>query len=467
MDPTVPPNYMQYAMSRESGGDPNAQNPLSSASGLFQFTDGTSDDVRRKHPELGLTPGWHKDPNQAPIGMQAFTNDNAKILSDNNVPVTNNSLYLAHRFGAEGALKALNADVNAPVSSVFGDAVMKANPDLRNKKIGDLTGAVGKTPMADNTPILSANSVAGGPSTLFGGNPTPVGAVGALARLIGIGTEDNLGRHLQNAGAGLIAAGGKPEAAAELQNAANRPLFMQRFTTGRDALGRTFMVDTHTGQMSYPGAAPSDGEPQTLQNQLAQTPVALAKRAEADQEASAEKMKSLEDAAAQAQGIIDQNNEAMALSKDPSTIQGPGLWNMFRQKLSENTNGSLGGMDLSKQAALEKINSNLVGSMLSAQKGVRFAAPEIKFGETASADTEKPAAANQQIYSNNIQNARRVIAARDIARKYMAKYSVLGSEYSKELQDYQNKNPVYQPTSVVPGEGRSGERKPLADILGK
>ena len=105
MDPTIPPSYMQYAMSRESGGDPNAQNPLSSAGGLYQFTNGTWNDVAQRHPELALTPHGKTDPVQATAAMTAFTNDNAQTLASNGVPINNNTLYLAHRFGTGARYK--------------------------------------------------------------------------------------------------------------------------------------------------------------------------------------------------------------------------------------------------------------------------------------------------------------------------------------------------------------------------
>lgn len=467
MDPTIPTDYMQYAMARESGGDPNAQNPRSSASGLFQFTNGTADTVRLQHPELGLTSDWKNDPQQSPIGMQAFTQDNAKQLSAGGYPVNNNTLYLAHRFGADGAIKALNADVSAPVSSVFNAGVMKANPDLANKKIGDLYGG---TPATGNTPMPSPMDVAqqAQQPVLFGGNPTPVGAIGGLGRMLGIGTEDGLGNHLKNAGAALIAVG-DPKGGAALQNAANAP----HFNVVTDALGNRYAIDTRTGMpMSVSGAgipgATAGGQqgPLDTQQGLAQTPVALAAKAEQEQKDSHEKMASLEDAAGAAQNFIDQNKQAMALSQDPGTLQGPGLTNMFRDKIADMTNGSFGGVDIAKQHELDKLNQQLVSTSLSGLKGIRFAAPEIKFGQQASADLEKPAATNQQIYSNNIQNAQRVIDARDIARKHMSQFGVLGNAYSAELQDYQNKNPVYQDTAVHSNPGGPPANRPaLGDIF--
>src|SRR6185312_17144056 len=75
-------------------------------------------------------------------------------------------------------------------------------------------------PTQQTPPLQQAmQSVGNGVSTLFGGNPTPVGALGGLGRMLGIGTEDGLGRRLQNAGASLIAIN-NPQGGAALQQAA-------------------------------------------------------------------------------------------------------------------------------------------------------------------------------------------------------------------------------------------------------
>lgn len=215
----IPDDYMSYAVGRESGGDPNAQNPLSSASGLYQFTNGTRADVARRH---GI------DPRDDTALMQAFTADNAKVLSDAGHPTNTQNLYLAHRFGPQGALKALSSDPTASVSDVFPE-VMRQNPDLRGKTIADLTGTraapqsaapMGQgalTKMADpQAPdqsflgALGSKLMAGGPGALFGA-PN-----GVFPGAQGPGTGYDLGHALQNAGAWAQAPGSPGGAAALL-----------------------------------------------------------------------------------------------------------------------------------------------------------------------------------------------------------------------------------------------------------
>ena len=59
--------------------------------------------------------------------------------------------------------------------------------------------------MPDQSPMAQAQQPQ--TPTLFGGNPTPVGGIGAIARMLGIGSEPGVGRALQNAGAALQAPG--------------------------------------------------------------------------------------------------------------------------------------------------------------------------------------------------------------------------------------------------------------------
>ena len=120
----------------ESGGNPNAQNPNSSASGPGQFIDSTFLDVARKmRPELADQPdssvlALKTDPQFARQATDYYAQQNQAILQKNGVPVTDGTTYLAHFAGPGGAVKVLQADPNAPVSDILGPAVVKANPFL-------------------------------------------------------------------------------------------------------------------------------------------------------------------------------------------------------------------------------------------------------------------------------------------------------------------------------------------------
>jgi hypothetical protein len=122
----------------ESGGDDNAKNPLSSATGRYQFTDGTWKDVMQRHPDLGLTPDGRTDPAQQEKAKAAYDSDNAKVLSTAGYQPDQGNLRLAMRFGANGATKVLGADPGAPMGSIEPPNVMAINPDLGNATAGGI-----------------------------------------------------------------------------------------------------------------------------------------------------------------------------------------------------------------------------------------------------------------------------------------------------------------------------------------
>ena len=129
----------------ESGGNPNATNPNSSASGLGQFIDSTwLSTIRAARPDLadGKSDAeliaLKKDPALSREMTEAYANQNQAILAKSGVPVTDGNTYLAHFAGPGGAVKVLQADPSAPVSSILGAAAVKANPFLAGMTAADL-----------------------------------------------------------------------------------------------------------------------------------------------------------------------------------------------------------------------------------------------------------------------------------------------------------------------------------------
>lgn len=149
----------------ESGGNPNAKNPRSSAEGLGQFTDGTWLATLDTHrPDLAGLPRAEKlklkfDPQIAREMTAAHTKDNETFLRSNGLPVTEGSLYLAHFAGAGGAKKLLRADPGASAVSVLGEQAIKANPFLRGKTAGEVIAwADKKMGSAKATPTFAGNA---------------------------------------------------------------------------------------------------------------------------------------------------------------------------------------------------------------------------------------------------------------------------------------------------------------------
>jgi len=102
----------------ESGGNPNAQNPNSSAGGLFQFIDGTA-----KQYNLGN----RFDADQASDAAARLARDNGNYLSRilGRAPSAG-ELYLAHQQGSGGASKLLS-NPNARAIDIVGEKAVRLN----------------------------------------------------------------------------------------------------------------------------------------------------------------------------------------------------------------------------------------------------------------------------------------------------------------------------------------------------
>ena len=125
----------------ESNNRPTAQNPRSSAGGLFQFTDGTWGSVlRRMAPDqyagfnnLQLKP-LKTRADTVPLQQQAadfhINRDILPALARAEIPPTPGNIYLAWFQGPAGAVRAYSASPNATVAEVFPKTV-RPNANLR------------------------------------------------------------------------------------------------------------------------------------------------------------------------------------------------------------------------------------------------------------------------------------------------------------------------------------------------
>lgn len=157
----------------ESGGNPNAQNPYSTAGGLGQFTNETwLNTIRTHRPDLArrYSPqellALKTDPALSREMTGALASDNAAFLRQRGIEPSPGNVYLAHFAGAKGAAGILGADDSAPVSSVLSPDAISANPFLRNMTVADLKNWASRkmgagsdltsSPSTKNSPVQQA-----------------------------------------------------------------------------------------------------------------------------------------------------------------------------------------------------------------------------------------------------------------------------------------------------------------------
>jgi hypothetical protein len=172
----LPRGYLARTAQIESNNDPNARNPTSGASGLFQFIPSTAE-------AYGLSDPY--DANASANAAARLAADNAKVLRQalGRGP-TPAELYLAHQQGAKGASDLL-MNPDAPAASLVGLRAVTGN----GGGIGDVASAFskkwldkygGSAPLTGASPA-EAQTMGAPPST---GAPTTQAPVMQLAERI-------------------------------------------------------------------------------------------------------------------------------------------------------------------------------------------------------------------------------------------------------------------------------------------
>jgi hypothetical protein len=126
------------------------KNPLSSAAGPFQMIDGTwGAEFRKAFPDqtrgmsdTQLAHAYRDTPEGQAVTEQLGRNHVAgelAFLKTHQIPVNPRNAYIAHVFGTGDAGRLFGADPNASLASTLPDAdkVLRANPVLRGKTVGD------------------------------------------------------------------------------------------------------------------------------------------------------------------------------------------------------------------------------------------------------------------------------------------------------------------------------------------
>lgn len=196
----------------ESGGDPNAKNPRSSATGVGQFIKGTwLDLLRRNRPDIAQGKSdaellqLRTDPALSREMIQVYRHENAGELRAAGLPVSDATLALAHGFGSAGARSILTAAPGTSMAQVFPPSerdrqrgytesdVIRSNPRLRNMTAGQVIEQAqqrfgGGAPASGTTSGTTSGSARGGlpaaiqPAAATAGSAAPSPTAAAAAQ---------------------------------------------------------------------------------------------------------------------------------------------------------------------------------------------------------------------------------------------------------------------------------------------
>lgn len=157
-------NYVNQVIKAESGGDANAKNPNSSATGIGQFISSTwlklfreNFPDRAKSMSDATILALRSDADISRSLIEAYAKDNADLLRQAGVAVNEAALHLAHFLGPQGAINVLKAAPNTPVSQLLSQDAIRANPSIlgNGATAGDVV-AYGNRRAAD-TADMAAN----------------------------------------------------------------------------------------------------------------------------------------------------------------------------------------------------------------------------------------------------------------------------------------------------------------------
>ncbi|WAP67234.1 tape measure protein [Jiella pelagia] len=129
--------YVNRVIAAESGGNTNAKNPNSTATGLGQFIESTWISLFQKYfPDraAGMSRAailaLRTDADISKALIRAYADENAKVLQGAGVAVTEAALQLSHFLGAGDAAKVLSAAPGTPLAGLISPASIKANPTI-------------------------------------------------------------------------------------------------------------------------------------------------------------------------------------------------------------------------------------------------------------------------------------------------------------------------------------------------
>ena len=159
-------DFLDRLMIAESGGRDTAKNPLSTATGAFQFIESTFLSVMQRHYPKRVENlssaqilALRTDRKTARDAARAYTRDNAQILAANGHKPTFPHLRLAFLLGANGAMRILDAKPETPLAPLLGPAVMRANPFMTRLTASDLIARAARDVSLDPSAIAGLQPI--------------------------------------------------------------------------------------------------------------------------------------------------------------------------------------------------------------------------------------------------------------------------------------------------------------------
>lgn len=130
-------SFAQIVAGVESGGNVNAKNPLSTATGLGQFIESTWLRLFREHfPTLAASRSeaailqLRQQGDLSLKMIDLYAKENAAIMKQAGVATNRAALYLAHFLGPQGAIKVLSAGANDKVADLLSPGAIASNPGV-------------------------------------------------------------------------------------------------------------------------------------------------------------------------------------------------------------------------------------------------------------------------------------------------------------------------------------------------
>lgn len=156
----------------ESGGDPNAKNPRSSASGLFQFTNKTFYGIARAMKEFaGMTKqqimAQKNNVDAQKIVFEEFTRQNEVFLRKHGIEINDATKYLAHFLGQQGAVDIISGKRGPNKAEIAANPFLAGMSnqqivDWASKKMGGAAAQIDIKDQRESTELAEKEAVARG-----------------------------------------------------------------------------------------------------------------------------------------------------------------------------------------------------------------------------------------------------------------------------------------------------------------